>query len=157
MLTRSSSLVAAALIAAAVVAVPAHALTEIPAPNVPAGECTDQIAPTSKFTSKAARRAKRTRLLRGTARDVGCGLDRVEISVARKVGRKCRYLAGTKKLSRRATSCARPTRWLKVKGTKRWSFRFSRRLPKGTYVIRTRATDFAGNVERLRSHRLGLR
>src|SRR3954454_5487179 len=156
MLTRSSSLVAAVL-AAVIVASPAQSQTEIPTPNVQPGACQDQVAPTSKYTSRAARRAKRTRLLRGTARDVGCGLDRVEISVARKVGRKCRYLAGRSKLSRRSTSCGRPTRWLKVKGTTHWAFRFPKRLPKGSYVVRTRATDFAGNVEHLRSRRLGLR
>jgi hypothetical protein len=157
MLIRSTSLVAGLLVAAAVVAGPAQSQTEIPAPNVQPGACQDQVAPTSKYTSRAARRAKRTRLLRGTARDVGCGLDRVEISVARKVGRKCRYLAGRSKLSRRSTSCGRPTRWLKVKGTTHWAFRFPKRLPKGSYVVRTRATDFAGNVEHLRSHRIGFR
>jgi len=156
MLIRPSSLVAALLVGAAVAATPAYS-TDIPAPDVLPGECTDQVAPTSKYTSRAARRAKRTRLLRGTARDVGCGLDRVEISVARKVGKKCRYLARGSKLSRRATSCGQPARWLKVRGTSRWSFRFSKRLPKGKYVIRTRATDFAGNKEHVRSHRLGLR
>src|SRR4051812_1362333 len=155
MLTRSSSLVAAVL-AAVIVASPAQSKTEVPVPNVQPGACTDQVAPTSKFSKRAAKRAKRTRVLRGTARDVGCGLDRVEISVARKVGKRCRYLAGSK-LSRRATSCGRPARWLRVKGTSHWSFRFPKRLGRGTYVIRTRATDFAGNHERLHSSRLGMR
>src|SRR3954463_7143787 len=113
MLIRPLSLVAVLLVGAAITAVPASSRTEIPAPNVQPGACTDQVAPTSKYTSRAARRAKRTRLLRGTARDVGCGLDRVEISIARKVGRKCRYLARGSKLSRRASSCGRPARWLK--------------------------------------------
>jgi hypothetical protein len=129
--------------------------TDHPVPGATPGACVDHASPTSGFTRRAARRASRKRILRGTARDVGCGLDRVAISVARKHGRVCRLLTRKRRLSHR-TSCAH-RRWLRVRGTSRWSFRLPRRLPKGTYVIRTRAVDFAGNAQRPRRHRIRLR
>src|SRR4051812_2391996 len=98
MLTRSS-LVAATLAAMAIVAAPAHSQTDIPAPDVQPGQCTDQVRPKSGFTSRAVRRAKRTRVLRGPARDSGCGVDRVEIAVARKVGKRCRCLTSALRLA----------------------------------------------------------
>jgi hypothetical protein len=156
MLTRSS-LVAASLAALAIVAAPAHSQTDIPAPDVQPGQCTDQVRPKSGFSSRAVRRAKRTHVLRGTARDSGCGVDRVEISIARKVGKRCRYLTTASRLARRPSSCGHPARWLKVKGTTKWKFRLPRKMARGLYVVRTRATDFAGNLERARSHRLRIR
>jgi hypothetical protein len=93
-------------------------------------------------------------VLRGRAGDVGCGVDRVLISVVRKRHGHCRVLTAKRRLSRR-TSCNR-RRWLPVRGTTRWSFRLPRRLPHGAYVVRTRAIDFAGNGQRPRRHRLRL-
>jgi hypothetical protein len=92
---------------------------------------------------------------RGTARDIGCGIDRVRIAVARKHRGRCRLLTPRRRLTHR-TSCAH-RRWLRVRGTTRWSFALPRRLPKGVYIVRTRAIDFAGNVERARHHRIRLR
>jgi hypothetical protein len=160
MLTRSLSLVAAALAVTVIAAGPAQSQTDIPAPNVLPGACADQVLPHSTYTSAAAKKAKRsrTRMLTGSAGDVGCGLDRVQVSVARRVGKKCQYLTSALRLKRAKTSCGKATNWRTAKGTTRWSLQL---LPKeaksGKYVIRTRATDLAGNVEKVRSHRLTIR
>jgi hypothetical protein len=145
------------LAAVAAMAIPtgAAAQTEIPTPGAKPGACVDHVKPTSGFTAKAARRAARKRLLRGTALDAGCGIDKVTISVLRKHGRKCRNLTSKKRLGRR-TRCSK-RRWLPVRGTTRWSFRFPKKLPKGRYVIRTRAVDFAGNVQVPHARRIRLR
>jgi hypothetical protein len=129
--------------------------TDQPTPGAKPGACLDHVTPSSGFTRRAARRAAHRRIIRGRARDVGCGVDRVAISVTRKRHGRCRVLTVKRRLSRR-TSCAH-RRWLPVRGTTRWSFRLPRRLPKGAYVIRTRATDFAGNAQRPRRHRIRLR
>ena len=129
--------------------------TEHPAPGATPGRCVDHVRPTSSFTRRQARRAGRRRVLRGTARDVGCGVDRVTISVARKRGKRCRQLKATRRLSR-LKSCGKRT-WLPVKGTTRWSFRIPKRLHKGRYLVRTRAVDFAGNVQRTHRRKLRLR
>ena len=113
------------------------------------GACVDHVKPSSGFTAKAARRAARKRLLRGTARDTGCGLNSVSIAVARKEGFKCRPLKRNKRLAR-LMRCSKH-RSLPVRGTTHWPFR----LPKGRYVIQTRAIDFAGNVRRSHTRRLG--
>ena len=147
---------AAVIVAAAFTAGPAAAQTptDNPAPGVPPGACVDRSAPSSSFTRQAARRFRRHRILRGFAADAGCGLDRVAISVAHKRGSKCR-LFGRGRLGRRM-SCAR-NHWIVAHGTSRWSFRLPKRLPGGVYVVRTRAVDFAGNVQRPRTHRLRVR
>jgi hypothetical protein len=129
--------------------------TENPVPGAQPGKCTDAFKPSSSFTKKAARRAGKTRLLRGTARDVGCGLNGVQISVQRKHGKKCRNLTSHKRLGR-AVRCGKRA-WLPVRGTSRWSFRLPKRLAHGRYLVRTRASDFAGNVQSVRVHRLTLR
>ena len=129
----------------------AQSPTDNPAPGATPGACTDQSAPSSGFTARAGRRAaSRKHLLRGTAGDVGCGLDAVTISVNRKLGSKCRTLKKTGKLARR-TSCSK-RRWLVVKGGAKWSFKLSKKLPAGKYVIRTRAVDFAGNAQSPKRH-----
>jgi hypothetical protein len=153
---RSLPILAVALAAAAAGAAPAAAQTptDRPAPGAAPGACADQSAPASRYTRRAARRARRTRVLRGTAADVGCGLDRVEISVLRRHGKRCRPLTARGRLAR-AKSCARRT-WLPVRGASRWSFRLPKRLPAGAYAIRTRAFDFAGNVERPHGRRVKL-
>jgi hypothetical protein len=158
MLSRSRSFIVASLAAATVAVVPAvvHA-TDVPAPNTPAGKCTDTSRPKSAYTSKAARTAKRTHVLRGSARDTGCGVDRVEISVARRVAKGCRYLHTASRVSSHTTSCGKASMWLPVRGTTKWTFRLPKKLARGKYVIRTRATDFAANVERVRSRALNIR
>jgi hypothetical protein len=154
---RSVLPIAAALAAATFAAAPANAQspTDHPTPGATPGACVDAVSPTSGFTRRAARRAAHRRRLRGRARDVGCGVERVLISVVRSRHGHCRVLTRKRRLSHR-TSCNR-RRWLPVRGTTRWSFRLPRRLPSGAYVVRTRAIDFAGNAQRPRRHRLRLR
>jgi hypothetical protein len=155
---RRSLITLAALAAAGVVsAAPAGAQTptDKPTPGAKPGACVDVASPTSGFSRRAARRAAHRRVLRGSARDIGCGVDRVLISVVRNRHGRCRVLTAKRRLSHR-TSCNR-RRWLPVRGTARWSFRIPRRLPNGVYVIRTRAIDFAGNAEHPRRHLLRLR
>jgi nitrogen fixation protein FixH len=157
MLNRPTTVLAACLAAVALTAAPAAAQspTDNPVPGATPGACADQTRPSSGFTRKAARRASRRHVLRGSARDVGCGVDRVQISVARKLGRKCAQLTRRRRLGRPVT-CSRRI-WLRVKGTTRWSFRLPNRLAAGRYMIRTRAIDFAGNVQRPRRRVLELR
>jgi hypothetical protein len=147
-------LAAAGVAVMAITAGPAGA-TDNPVPGVKPGKCIDNVRPTSGFTRKAARRAGRRHVLRGTARDTGCGIDRVTIAVSRKKGGKCRPLTRKKRLGRRIR-CSRH-RWLPVRGTTHWSFRLPKRLPAGRYLVQTRAIDFAGNVQRPRTKRLRLR
>jgi hypothetical protein len=147
----------ALLAAGALTAGPASAQspTDNPVPGAQPGACIDHVSPTSGFTRKAARRAGRHRLLRGVARDVGCGVDRVTISVQRKRGRAIKTLFGKGRLLRKLRRGQQ--HWLVVRGTTHWSFRLSKRLPRGTYLVRTRAVDFAGNVEKPRVRRLRIR
>jgi hypothetical protein len=157
MSVRSLLLATAVLATATVTAGPAAAQspTDHPAPGAAPGRCVDTAPPTSGFTRRAARRAAHRRILRGTAHDVGCGVDRVQIAVARNRAGKCRLLTPKRRLGHRLR-CSR-RHWLPVRGTARWSFRLPKRLPAGRYVIRIRAVDFAGNVQRPRRHRIRLR
>ena len=50
--------------------------------------------------------------------------------------------------SRRHRSCT-PTIFLRASGTTKWTLRLHTHLPKGSYVAISRATDTAGNVERI--------
>jgi hypothetical protein len=147
------ALVAAGLVTAGPAS--AQSPTDHPVPGVQPGACTDTAKPTSSFTRKAARKAGRNRLLRGTARDVGCGVDRVTISVQRKSGKAYKTLFHKSPLLRKLRRGRQ--HWLPVRGTTHWSFRLAKRLPRGTYLVRTRAIDFAGNVQKPRVQRLRLR
>jgi hypothetical protein len=91
--------------------------------------------------------------VRGSARDRGCAhrVARVTVAVARRAGGgRCRYLQAGGRLGPRG-SCRHAT-YVSARGTVHWSLRVARRAPPGTYVIRCRAIDAAGNVER--KHRL---
>jgi hypothetical protein len=133
----------------------AQSPTDNPVPGAQPGACADVAKPTSGFTRKAARKAGRKRMLRGTAADVGCGVDRVTISVQRKSGKRIKTLFRTRPFLRKLRHGRQ--HWLVARGTTHWSFRLSKRLPHGTYLIRTRAIDFAGNVQKPRVRRLRLR
>jgi hypothetical protein len=119
--------------------------------------CTDTTAPMSRFGRTAARRAGRTGVLRGTARDqaaageTACGVAVVTVSVTLRDGRLCRHLTAKGRLSRRLP-CGR-ARWLLASGTSDWRLALPARLRRGTYRVRTRAVDFAGNAETPRAGR----
>ena len=97
-----------------------------------------------------AARARRGRLrVRGRARDTGCGgLRRVEVSIARRAGRRCRFVRRSGRLGARRR--CRNAVWLNARGRSRWRLAVRRGLPPGRYVARSRARDRAGNVERRR-------
>lgn len=124
----------------------------------PAHGCTDDAAPVARFAGRGRTvRSGRRLALRGTARDRGCaGLRRVQVSIARESGSRCRFLETDGRFATRATSCAR-TRYLTARGTASWSFTTRRALPAGRYKIWVRATDRQGNVERKRYVRNGRR
>lgn len=113
----------------------------------PAARCA---SPLSRFarTTKLTRRSVR---VRGTARDRGCGITKVDVAIGRKVGKRCRWLKANGRFSA-ARSCLR-VGYVRARGTK--SFRYDRRLrlPRGSYLLWSRATDARGNVERKASRR----
>jgi hypothetical protein len=118
----------------------------------PTKGCVDRIAPKSRFAK--ARTASHTRGLRlsGHSTDRGCGkggkgkVARVYVAIGRKVvHRKCRFLRANGKFGP-AVSCLR-TKYLRAKGTAKWSFRLAHSLPRGNYVVWARGIDSVGNVE----------
>jgi hypothetical protein len=146
------------LIVGALAATPAMATDDPPPPLQPApplaalapvlGKCTDSARPTSAVG------AIKRHVLRGTARDVGCGVAMVTVSFARQSKGKCLFLTTKRKLSRPARCSGH---FLVATGTKNWRVELPKRLPRGTYVVRSRAIDFAGNVEARQSHARRLR
>jgi hypothetical protein len=113
--------------------------------------CRDRRSPVTTLSRRALHRSRAGFSGRGHSRDTGCaGLRRVEFSIARLQGRKCRFVRS----SRRATltgrrSCSRPV-WLRARGRSRWSFKLRGRVRPGTYRILVRAIDRKGNRERVR-------
>jgi hypothetical protein len=104
------------------------------------------------------KRSKAARRFTGTATD-DSSVAKVEVALARsgqgagKLARKrktksCTWLSRKGKFKRaRAKKGACTQRWLTATGTSKWSFKLSRRLPKGRYVLYSRATDSAGLSE----------
>ena len=119
--------------------------------------CVDASTPHSQF--RIVGRAGLS--LRGSATDTGClgrsaPVSRVEVAVARRSGGGCSYLDARGRFGAPA-SCSVPRSFLPARGTRSW--RFSRRLRAGSYVVFSRAIDRAGNVEyqALRANRARLR
>ena len=82
--------------------------------------------------------------VRGTATDAGA-VRRVRVSVARNVGKLCRFLQANRTFSA-PRDCGRTT-YIDAKGTTSWSLKLSA-LPQGRYTFWSRGIDAAGNVER---------
>jgi Bacterial Ig-like domain len=161
-----------AALAMSVAAAPALATDDVPAPPVQPpgatappgagglGACTDVSKPSARISTKPAS-ASRKLTVRGTASDRGCGVSgkgsvaRVTISVQRKRGKRCQSMSSRGKLGS-AKSCASAT-WLSAHGTSNWSFALPKRLPHGSYTVRVRAYDSAGNVGSRSSLRLRIR
>ena len=157
MFTRSLCAVAGTLAAAATLAVGSAMATDEPAPPKPAPQtpnapraCVDNMRPLSRL-GVHWQRGFRSGVIRGIAIDQGCGvngegkLKSVSIALSRRVGKnRCQHLQPGGRLGR-AGACDHV--WLKAKGTKTWSFRLPHNLPRGKYVVATRAVDAAGNVE----------
>ncbi len=116
-----------------------------PTPTSAPGTCADRVAPGSTIVRVRGRR--RSVRVNGTARDRGCaGLKRVSAAIKRKVGKgRCRFLRrsgdfGPKRL------CSKH-RFIPAKGLSTWSLTVRGRLPKGRYVVQTRARDRSDNLE----------
>lgn len=125
------------------------------APGSPTPGCRDRERPQSR-TVGAIRLGRRSITLHGTAIDLGCGVKgaaararvrSVAVAVGRRLpGQRCRYLRGDGRFGP-AVSCLRTT-YVTAKGGSSWTFALKARLPRGRYVVWTRAIDVAGNIER---------
>jgi hypothetical protein len=156
MRTRAPTILVSLLAALCTAAAPALA-TDSPAPaalqDAPStaaiqtglGKCVDQTSPTSGFGAKSASAARRTRVLRGTAGDRGCGVAMVTISIARVHGKHCEVLTSSGHLAD-PTGCS-AARYLMASGTGQWRLQLPKGLPHGSYVVKTRAIDYAANVQ----------
>jgi hypothetical protein len=147
---------------------PAMATDEPPPPpgavTPPAGGvlglCVDHSAPTARLSSTSAG-ASKSHALRGSATDSGCGaagagkVSKVSVSIARKSGKRCRFLARSHRLGR-AISCSNP-HYLSATGTSHWRFRLPKHLSKGRYQVAVRAVDSSGNVAAVSKRTLKLR
>jgi hypothetical protein len=102
-------------------------------------------APESRFARGSSLRAGRV-ALRGTAAARGCRVRSVSVAVARKVGSRCRFLQRNGRFGA-ARSCRR-ARYVRARGTTRWSLTLGARLPRGAYVVWSRAVAEDGVVER---------
>jgi hypothetical protein len=146
---------------------PVHVLsTRDPLPGSPPGldpsiaPCSDRKAPLSSIkVPVTASRKKRRLAVSGRTADTGCktAAERnalaTSISLAKREGRKCRFLQSNNRLGKRR-SCSKPVR-LRTKGKyslKRlkleWSYKAKLGLPRGTYLVRAFGADQSGNVER---------
>jgi sugar lactone lactonase YvrE len=86
------------------------------------------------------------RALSGTASADVLGVEVVRVAVARKGGRKCRWLHSSGRMSK-PTSCAKPL-FMRAKGTSRWTVRAKIR-GRGTWVVLSRAEQRGGVRETL--------
>ena len=68
---------------------------------------------------------------------------------ASRVRARCLSLRSTKARFKRQKAKRRrcPRLFLKAKGTKKWKFKLKRRLPRGRYVVYSRAVDKLGLAE----------
>jgi hypothetical protein len=152
MSARSLSVLVTTLVAAGLLVVSSAMATDEPAPpsQTTAQACLDSTRPVSHLRVNW-RKGFQNGVVRGVASDRGCGeagagqLKRVSVSIRRMSGKRCQHLLSNGRLGS-ATSCT--PRWLPAKGTKNWSFRISHKLPRGKYMVATRAVDLAGNVEK---------
>jgi hypothetical protein len=120
-----------------------------PAP-APALECRDRAHPTVRISRATVSRTRLT--VTGRAADRACGrparVTRVEVSVARRAAGRCRFVTRAGRLGRPSACSAR--RYLKASGNRSWRLRLAARLPRGSYLVRARATDRAGNHQSVR-------
>ena len=104
-------------------------------------------------------------VITGRARDKGCRADvargklsvpgkvaRVQLWVARRAGRRCRFATARGRLTR-ARSC-RNRLLITASGTRRFHLRLGRSLPAGRYTVSVRAIDRHGNRSTVRRARV---
>jgi hypothetical protein len=102
-------------------------------------------APVSRFT-KGSRLSTAGLRLKGVARGRGCKIKRVRVAVGRKVGRLCRFLQPSGRFGAKR-SCLR-TQYISAKGRTKWRLNRKVRLPRGKYLVWSRAIDSRGVIER---------
>jgi len=109
--------------------------------------CSARQAPAARFARRRGRVSRHGLRLRGSARAArGCPVIRVSVSVARAVGRRCRFLRADGSFGR-PTSCRRNL-YLPAVGTIHWHFDFRTQLARGHYKVFVRAVNAAGIAER---------
>jgi 3',5'-cyclic AMP phosphodiesterase CpdA len=117
------------------------------------GPCRRGLAPSSRVTRTLSRLTRSGAVIRGSARSRGCAVvQRVQVALALRLRSGCRYLRAGGSLSG-VRACKRPV-WLTARGTAGWSLRRRLPVPAGRYLVRTRASDAAGAVERPRRARV---
>jgi hypothetical protein len=131
------------------------------------GTCRDRRRPQTAIRNRPLRHTRKGLTVKGHTSDNGCrklaearrrNRILVSVSIAKRAGRKCRFLERDGTLSRRR-SCRRPTK-LRAKGKYSlkkhrltWRYHTGAKLPKGRYVVIALAVDQSGNAERRVSHR----
>lgn len=94
---------------------------------------------------------RKAKLLTGTTEDDG-GVAKVEVSLVRKLGKnRCVWLARGSRV--KTAPCSKPV-WVttRLDGGLRWSLQVRRLLPRGTWTLRSRATDTTGRQEPARQN-----
>jgi hypothetical protein len=97
----------------------------------------------SKFAKSA--KASKVKKFKGTAHD-DVSVARVDIALVKVNGGKCTQMTSGGKFAS-LSKCDAPSKFLKAKGTTTWSYKLSKSLKKGSYVLYARATDGAGHVQ----------
>src|SRR5829696_6646996 len=123
--------------------------------------CGTKAAPRTSITTGGLRARRRSLRAAGRAFAYNCvrgkrrrgTVARVELSITRKSGRRCRHVGAGGRLTHAASCNSR--RWLRARlgkprrGKVPWTFRKGTVLPRGTYEVRARTVDRTGNVERV--------
>lgn len=111
-----------------------------------AGASATDLPPDAKIgTFAKASKAGKLRSFSGTAKD-DKGVSRVELAVVQIKGSKCSQM-NAKGAFTAISKCSDPTRFLRAKGTTKWSFKLPKALKKGSYQVFARAIDSKGQVQ----------
>jgi hypothetical protein len=129
------------------------ATTPANAPPPPTAACAGRTVPSVR-ARRPVRRAGRV-VVTGRAVPGACGgrIARVDVAVARVIGRRCRFVGRGGALGAPRACRASGAPQLRARGTAAWVFRSRRRLPAGRYRVFVQATDGFGNTSRARSSR----
>lgn len=118
-------------------------------PDASVGPCRPGAGPRTSVNRRKSKIRRSGIVLTGLSRASGCAVvRRVDVSVARRVGRRCRNLGARGRFGH--TRPCRRVAWIRARGTARWSFRRRVKLLPARYLIRVRARDASGTVERTR-------
>jgi hypothetical protein len=123
------------------------------------GVCVDRRKPEVKITTAGGRHL----LVKGTASDRGCAasakrkarkgsIQRVQVAVMKKAGKRCRFLTAGGRLTK-AVTCAIPAS-IVASGGRHWRVHPPGALPAGKYTVVAFAIDAAGNVSKTTVRRI---